>query len=302
MEMKDAPLMPLVRPSVPLFWYHVLAVLTVAIWGTTFIATKLLIEAGLSPASIMLLRFLIAYICIWPFTRRSFFASTLKDEFLFLLAGLSGGSLYFLAENTALSYSLASNVSLLVCTAPLLTALLFLLFRKGERFRIKLFWGSIVAFSGVALVIYSGGTQLKLNPIGDFLALGAAFMWAIYSLVIKGLNGRYSSLFLTRKVFFYGILTVLPFVLMQSEAFDYGLLLKPKIAANLLFLGVVASMLCFHTWNIATHTLGVVRTTNYIYFTPLVALLGASLFLGEVLPLAAFGGAILIVAGLYLAK
>lgn len=284
------------------FWFHFLAMITVVIWGTTFISTKILLKEGLSSATIMLLRFLIAYICIWPFTWKSLFAKSLRDEFLFLVAGLSGGSLYFLSENTALSLSLASNVALIVCTAPILTALLFLIFRKEEQMRLSLFIGSAVAFLGVALVIYSGGVLLKMNPLGDFLALGAALMWAIYSLVIKSLNAKYASMFIIRKVFFYGILTILPLIFTQKNNLDFRQLMRMDILANLLFLGVVASMLCYHAWNIASRILGVVRVTNYIYFIPIVALLSAHLFLGEQLPAPALGGALLIVAGIYLAR
>ena len=283
------------------FRYHLLAILTVAVWGTTFISTKVLLNEGLTPSFIMLVRFVIAYVCILPFTWRKRFAHSLADEFRFLLIGMFGGSLYFLSENTALRLSLVSNVSLIVCTAPILTALLFRLFHKGEVLRKGLVYGSVVAFTGVAVVIYSGDVFLGIHPAGDLLALCAALMWAIYSLLIKGLNSRYSSLFVIRKVFFYGIVTILPFVLNSVLLPEADSLQQPKIWLNLLFLGVVASMLCFHAWNLATKKLGVVRTTNYIYFTPLVTLLSANLLLGEVLPGPAWVGAGLIVAGVYLA-
>lgn len=48
-------------------WYHVMAAVTVMIWGTTFVATKVLIKYGLSPVDILFYRFLLAYICIWFF-------------------------------------------------------------------------------------------------------------------------------------------------------------------------------------------------------------------------------------------
>ncbi|MCX6307309.1 MAG: EamA/RhaT family transporter, partial [Bacteroidia bacterium] len=75
--------------------YHLLALLTVSVWGTTFISTKVLIESGLTPAEIMFLRFAIAYVFLWLFTYKQLLARNLKDEFLFLLSGMAGGSLYF---------------------------------------------------------------------------------------------------------------------------------------------------------------------------------------------------------------
>ena len=76
--------------------YHVLAVLTVGVWGTTFISTKVLIENGMHPQDIFFLRFLIAYLGIWLISPKRIFAKSLRDEVLLLLSGLTGGTLYFL--------------------------------------------------------------------------------------------------------------------------------------------------------------------------------------------------------------
>jgi len=282
--------------------YHLLALLTVSVWGTTFISTKVLIQNGLTPAEIMFLRFAIGYFCLWAFTYKQIFARNFKDEFLFLLSGMTAGSLYFMAENTALRYSLASNVSLLVCTAPLFTAILYFLTHRNDKLKFRLVYGSVLAFSGVALVIYSGGFILKINPLGDFLALMAALSWACYSLISKGLISRYSSLFVTRKVFFYGILTILPFLLTQPVHPPLSLLLRTDVLLNLLFLGLVASMLGYIFWNLATRRLGIVRVTTYIYFCPVITLITANLLLHEHITLPAMVGACLIVGGVYLAE
>ena len=69
---------------------------------------------------------------------------------------LTGGSLYFLTENTALTMSYASNVSLIVCTAPLLTAIVIRLFYKKYRLSTQFVIGSFVALSGVAINVFNG--------------------------------------------------------------------------------------------------------------------------------------------------
>ena len=109
------------KPSV---WFHLMAAVTVAIWGTTFVSTKVLIGYGLSATDILFYRFIMAYICIWFFSPRILWAKSWRDEGVFVLLGLTGGSLYFIAENTALGMTLASNVSLIICTAPILAAFL----------------------------------------------------------------------------------------------------------------------------------------------------------------------------------
>ncbi len=81
------------------YTYHLVAVLTVGIWGLTFISTKVLIGHGLSPQEIFLLRFLIAYMGIWLISPRKLFADNWKDEFWMFLGGITGGSFYFFTEN-----------------------------------------------------------------------------------------------------------------------------------------------------------------------------------------------------------
>ena len=183
--------------------FHLLAAFTVIIWGITFVSTKVLINVGLSPIDILFYRFLIAYICIWFISPRTLFAKNWKDEFVFILLGLTGGSLYFIAENTALSYTLASNVALIISTTPILSGVVAHLFYKKERLKPNFIWGSIIALLGVAFIVFNGSFILQLNPLGDILTLIAALMWAFYCLFLKQMNAKYSSLFLTRKVFFY---------------------------------------------------------------------------------------------------
>lgn len=180
-------------------FYHILALVTIAVWGTTFVSTKVLLSHGLTPPEIMFYRFIIAYALTWIFTCK-LRADTWKDELLLAVAGFTGGTLYFLAENTAIDYSLTSNVALVVCVTPVLTALLTSLCYK-ERITGRLVVGSVVALLGVGFVVLNG-TVLQIHPLGDALALVAAFAWAVYSIVVRRFDGRYTTWFVTRKVFF----------------------------------------------------------------------------------------------------
>ena len=267
--------------------YHSIAILTVIIWGTTFVSTKILINTGLSPVEILLYRFVLAYFCILTIAHRRLWANCVKDEFLLFLSGLCGGSLYFIAENTALGITLASNVSLLICTESL---------RKG------LLYGSLVALFGVGLVVFNGSVLLKVNPLGDFLTLVAATMWAFYCLILKRLSRSYPTLFITRKVFFYGILSLFFYFAIYPLNIKLELLKLPIVYLNILFLGVIASMLCYIMWNTAVRALGASKTANYIYIVPLVTLITSAIFLSETITIASGIGALAIISGVYIAE
>lgn len=281
-------------------FYHILALVTIAVWGTTFVSTKVLLSHGLTPPEIMFYRFIIAYALTWIFTCK-LRADTWKDELLLAVAGFTGGTLYFLAENTAIDYSLTSNVALVVCVTPVLTALLTSLCYK-ERITGRLVVGSVVALLGVGFVVLNG-TVLQIHPLGDALALVAAFAWAVYSIVVRRFDGRYTTWFVTRKVFFYGIVTMIPFVAAgMGGGLHLDQLFIPVVAGNVLFLSVVASMLCFYSWNLVLEKLGTVRASNYMYTQPLVSLVCSVVVLGEPITQIALLGAVFILVGIYVAE
>lgn len=305
--------------------YHLLAIGTSILWGTTFISTKVLLSHGLTPADIMFYRFILAYgimVLLWPLVHkpkpeadraRSNFKEKLlhavhrfgfleriqrKDEFRMLCLGITGGSLYFLTENTALEYTFASNVSLLISTAPLFTALLHLPGAHGRLNRV--YWvGSAIALVGIAVVVYNGHFVLKLNPIGDLLTICAALCWAVYTLLLKPLESTYSSLQITRKVFFYGALTLLPYFWFKPLAPASLLWKDPTVLFNILFLGIVCSYVCYLAWNSAIRHVGPVRISNYIYINPVVTCFLAAFLLNEQITWIALVGAALVLSGIF---
>ena len=284
------------------YTYHLVAVLTVGIWGLTFISTKVLIGHGLSPQEIFLLRFLIAYMGIWLISPRKLFADNWKDEFWMFLGGITGGSFYFFTENTALEITLATNVSFIVCTAPLLTTILSLWIYKKEKATRGLMAGSLLALVGVALVVYNGSFVLKISPLGDFLTLLAAFSWAFYSLIMRKMSNCYGITFITRKIFFYGVLTILPAFLLHPLQPNLDVLLKPIVLSNLLFLAVLASLICYVLWNVVLKQLGTVRASSYIYLNPLVTMVASVIILHEQITWITLLGAGCIIFGVYQAE
>ena len=279
--------------------YHLIAIFAITVWGLTFISTKLLIQNGISPQEIFLFRFVIAYLGIWLIAPKRLFARSFTDELWLLAGGACGGSIYFLTENTALQITQASNVAFIICTTPLLTVFLSHLFYKDEKLSKQLLLGSLVALFGVALVIFNGRFILQINPLGDILTLLASLSWAFFSLIVRKMGDSYSSSFITRKVFFYGIVTVLPFFIITPIHLDITQLLQPIIWGNLLFLGVMASLVCFVLWSIVLKQLGTIKSSNYIYLNPLVTMIASLLILHEDLTWIALLGASCILLGVY---
>lgn len=284
----------------PLLIFHLFALFTVIVWGASFVATKVLLDAGLSTVEIYIYRFVVAYMIILVFSHRRLWANNLRDEILLALCGITSGSIYFMAENTALLYTTTTNVGLLTCISPLMTTLLIGAFYRNERPTRAVYLGSLIALAGAGCVIFNGGFNLNIAPLGDLLALGAALSFAFYSIILRKVNVVYDALFITRKTFFYGIITALPFVFMEPEVSPVSILFNPTVLANLLFLGAFCSMLGFFLWAKVNDGLGAIKANNYLYLQPVVTLALSFAILGERISWIGYMGCVFILLGLYI--
>ncbi|MCK9340758.1 hypothetical protein SDC9_130468 [bioreactor metagenome] len=281
---------------------YTLALIVIFIWSVTFVSTKILL-VDLLPTEILFYRYVIAYLLFFAASPKINWPLSFRDEAKFALAGFLGVTLYFLCENFALSYSTASNVSLLVATAPMLTGLVSHFMTKNERITVNFIYGCVFGLAGVFFIVFNGHFVLKLNPVGDILAIMAALSFAFYSIIIRDLNRAvYSAVVITRKTFFYSLLSLFPLLFTPLFEWDPGVLMKKEVFGNLIFLGVFASALCFLLWNKVIWELGAVKANNLIYLTPPIAMISAAVVLHERITVFAAAGGLLILLGVYLSQ
>jgi len=268
---------------------HFIALCTVCIWGTTFIATKLLLES-FTPIEILFIRFFIGFLCLSAACPHRLRLKNAKQEIYFALAGLCGVTLYFLCENIALTCTMASNVGIIVAISPFFTALFSRLLHLGEPLESRFFVGFILAIIGIAMIDLNG-QALQLSPKGDLLATGAAILWALYTILTRKIGSYgYPVIQTTRHIFFYGLILMVPALLLMGFQPQWSELTQPQNLINILFLGLGASACCFATWNVAVNLLGAVKTSIYIYLIPVLTVISSALILHEpVTPLAISG-------------
>ncbi len=280
---------------------HLAGIAAVTMWGYSFVSTKVLLDYGLGPVQIYVLRFILAYGIVLLFSHKRLFAHSFREEWLMALCGITSGSLYFIAENTALNYTLATNVSLLTSLSPLITAIMVALLYKSEHLGFGMWVGSLMALAGVVCVVFNSSASFEVRPLGDFLSVAAAFSWAVYSLVLRRINAAYDVWFITRKTFFYGLVTALPFLAFESSDVSLSLaLLDGEVIGNLLFLGLGASMTGYLLWAFSVRRLGAIRANNYMYFQSIITMIVAAIVLGEQITLLGCTGIVLIIGGLWM--
>ncbi|AET67906.1 putative permease, DMT superfamily [Desulfosporosinus orientis DSM 765] len=281
---------------------HLFAVITIAIWGTTFISTKVLLKA-ISPIEILFLRFTIGLIVLTLVYPQRLKIKKRKQELYFVAAGLCGVTLYYLLENIALTYTFASNVGVIISIAPFFTAILAHLFLDGEKLKPQFLVGFLIALVGIFLISFNGHSVFKLNPFGDILAVLAAAVWAAYSILSKKISGfHYNTIQTTRRIFFYGLVFMLPALFIFGFNPIINLLIQPVNLFNILFLGLGASALCFVTWNSAVKILGAVKTSVYIYMVPVITVVTSIIILQEKITSITVFGIVLTLAGLFISE
>ena len=279
---------------------HISAILTVLIWGTTFISTKVLLS-HFTPIEILFFRFSLGFIALLLIYPHKLVLTDKKQEKLFMLAGLCGVTLYFLFENIALTYSFASNIGVIVSISPFITGILTHFFLKQEKLKLSFFLGFFVSITGVALISFNGSTVLKLNPIGDILAVLAAATWSIYSIVTKKISDyQYNTIQVTRRIFFYGLIFMLPALFFFDFHIGIDRFKEPLLLFNILFLGFGASAVCFVTWNLSLKLLGVLKTSVYIYAVPVITVAFSAFILKEKITAIAMVGTFLTLAGFFI--
>lgn len=280
---------------------HICAIVTIVIWGTTFISTKLLLE-DFQPVEILFFRFIIGFITLLLLSPHRLKSKSYQEELTFAMAGLCGICLYYLLENIALTYTMASNVGVIISVAPFFTAMLTHLFTKEKALHLSFFIGFLLAMLGICLISFQGA-QWKLNPIGDLLAVLAALVWAMYALLTKRITQYgYAIVPVTRRIFFYGLLWMLPVLLFTDVSLDLSRFQDSVSLWNILFLGLGASALCFVTWNTSVKLLGAIRTSIYIYMVPVITVFTSFMILHEKITWLTGFGVVLILFGLGLSE
>jgi len=262
-------------------------VLVTIFWGASFVATKFVVNV-FEPFPAALYRFLIALFVLLPFTKKKKIANI--NAFW---SGFWGITMYFVFENTALRYTSPTNAAVIVSSVPLLYVLFTHVFHKVKTNKYH-YLGSVLAFLGVALVILNG-RMMKLNPLGDILAFGAAISWVFYThyvVRIKDVVGIDQTFSIT----FWGVVTLVPFSLLQNMQAKFEI----KSIFSLIYLGIVCSALGYLLWNKSIEVIGDRKTTNFIYFIPLVTIISEFMLMKSKPTIYNILGVTMLILGLYI--
>jgi drug/metabolite transporter (DMT)-like permease len=270
------------------------------IWGTTFVATKVVLR-DVGPLLLTALRFAIAFAALVPFAVRQGFR--LKDVFRpnFMLFGLTGTTLYYALQNVGMNLTSISSTSLILAIGPVLTAILAGIFLKEHLTRLRIAGIGLVTIGMVLVALNSTDGSAGANPVlGDVLIFCAGLSWAAYTIQGRKMVGDYSALVMTTASTGAGLLFLLPFAGWELAT---GVLPHFTVTSivGVLYLGLAASALTMFLWNYALHSLPASVAATYLNLVPIIGVISAFI-MGERPPLLQIAGGALAILGVWISS
>jgi drug/metabolite transporter (DMT)-like permease len=196
----------------------------------------------------------------------------------------------------------ATNAALLNATSPIFIALASVVLLR-YRLRALAIFGSLLSFAGVLVIVSRGSLGVlrafELNT-GDAWILLSALSWAGYTVCLRWRPAELRGLDLLTLIAAVSVAMLAPLCAIEAAA---GRVLVPTVEsiAGIVYVGVVASVLAYISWNHGVAQIGPARAGPFMYlmlvYTPILSIL----FLGERVELFHLAGGTLIIAGIYLA-
>ena len=272
------------------------------IWGMNFSVTKSAFDQ-LAPLPFTAIRFTISSLLLWVIIRMTEGASRLPRPALarLVILGLVGNSCYQLAFMLGLARTTATNSALILSTVPTVVAVL-----AGalglERITPRMWWGIALGTLGVVLVIATRGVGFdRATLAGDLLTVLAVLCWSGYTVGLRRVPEGVSPLRVTAITTIAGTPVLVLAGLPEVLRLDWDSVGVPAWLA-VAYSSVLSLVVAYLLWNRSVKAIGGARTAIYMCLTPVVAVFGAWLLLGErPHPLQAVG-AVFIIVGVLLTR
>ncbi len=281
---------------------ELLVLVTVAIWSANFVVVKAAVDA-IGPLTFTAARFTVAAITLFLLVRWRLGAVRPPARSALTLIGLGmlGFGGYQVLWTVGLTQITAGDSALIIAASPVLTALLAGAVGMDRLTPPKLV-GALVAFTGVAVVVVAGHElSLGASLVGDGLTLGAAVLWAIYTVSGTRMLRSVDPIQATAWAVLGGTLILLPFGVAEVATSPAPSISPPVILAVLYAGALAAGVANVFVFN-AIRLVGPTRVTVNQLLVPAGAVVLGAIFLSEPVGIAQVLGGAVIVLGVWLTR
>ena len=285
---------------------QLLLILATLLWGGNFVIGRA-VAGDIPPITLAFLRWCVAFIVFLPIAY-----SRVKREWHMIKANwpavivmaITGVACFNTLVYIGVYYTTSINASLMNSSTPIIIYILSFVFLKERLSKFQLI-GTALSLAGVIFILSKGSLETLLSfsfNKGDLIVLIAVFCWGVYSLLVKQYAGRlpgYSTFLVTIAL---GVMMLLPFTIYELMTTSVEIVWSPSTIGAILYVGIIASIVAFLSWNNGVVALGANKASIYLNFIPLFAAIFAVLFLDEDLLLAQLIGGLAVICGVLLAN
>jgi len=280
---------------------RLLLALTALIWGSTFVATKVLL-GYMSPVEVLGLRLLVGLPVLFAIMRIQRVKIELRGYGSPLLSAAAIIGLHFIIQITGIKFTSATNTGWIITLTPLVTAV-FAFFLLKERIRLNTVWGIIIATSGILLLV-SRGDLLNLgwlSSTGDWLVLASAHTWALYTIMTRDISRKLNPLLVTFIVLAPSAIVSLGVMVFTSD-WTRLIVMPAEAVLSLLWLGIMGTALAHWFWQDGVAKIGAAKAGVFLYLEPIATTAVAVPYLHEKFGLFTAMGGGLVLLGVWLAQ
>jgi drug/metabolite transporter (DMT)-like permease len=282
---------------------YLLLILATLIWGGNFVIGRAMVS-DLPPYTFSLMRWMLAMAIFIPFTWKSIRAhqavlkKNWKSIFLMSITGVAG---FNTIMYVALQYTTSVNAALVNSSAPIIIAILSFFILK-ERIRGTQVIGISLSFVGLLVIISHGSLERVVNlsiNIGDLLMLAAVAAWGLYSVIVKKKANELPPIPTFALSIVIGTFLLIPFSMIEILSVR-GVLWSGEVVATILYVGILASLVAFLSWNTAVTVLGPSDASVFLNLIPVFASIFAVLFIDEQIFVSQVIGGCFVIGGVYI--
>ncbi|MBS6739946.1 O-acetylserine/cysteine exporter [Phytobacter diazotrophicus] len=277
-----------------------LALLVVVVWGLNFVVIKVGLH-NMPPLMLAGLRFVLV-----AFPALLFIARPKVPLRLLLGYGLTISFGQFAFLFCAIKFGMPAGLASLVLQAQAFFTIILGAGVFGERLQGKQLAGIALAVFGVMVLIEASLSGQHIPMIGFALTLAAAFSWACGNIFNKKIMSHSSRPPVMSLVVWSALIPIIPFMV-ASLVFEGPALMRQSLVSidlttilSLVYLAFVATIVGYGIWGSLLGRYETWRVAPLSLLVPVVGMASAALLLGESLSLLQLGGAVLIMAGLYI--
>lgn len=280
---------------------YILLLVATLLWGGNFVIGRA-VSDDVAPFTLAFLRWCVAFIVLFPIAYKNLkreWLQLVKHWPIILVLALTGVAGFNTLVYIGLHYTTSINASLMNSSTPIIIYLLSFIFLKERLSKFQIL-GTAISLAGVIFII-SGGSLASLQQFsfnkGDLIVLVAVVCWSVYSILIKQYAGRLPSQSTFLVTIVIGAIILLPFYINETMQTGYFVNWNASTISAILFVGILASIVAFLSWNLGVIQLGANKASIYLNFIPFFASIFAVLFLDESIQLFQIIGGLAVIIG-----